>query len=66
MDPPTLDERAREEIQREQTDHVERLAMVGQLGQGDRSLFEDAEHCRHYARLRRIFHDLAERRPGTT
>jgi hypothetical protein len=62
MDPPSLDDDARDALRREQAEYAERLALTGHVGPEQRLLFEDAEHRRHFERLQMIFQDLSERR----
>jgi hypothetical protein len=62
MDTVEFDDVAREQVRREDADHAERLALAAQVSPEQRELFEDAEHCRHFGRLRQVFGDLEDRR----
>lgn len=64
FDPDRIDARARAELSEENERHARRLEEIDLLPPAENARALEAEDLRHFARLKEIYHDLAERRAG--
>jgi hypothetical protein len=64
FDPDRVDARARAELREENERHARRLEEIELLAPPTRGRALEEEDLLHFARLKEIYHDLAERRAG--
>jgi hypothetical protein len=63
-DPDRIDARARAELKEENERHARRLEEIDLLAPAKKARALEEEDRRHFARLKAVYHDLAERRAG--